>query len=308
MAPGYAAFSGSTRVRRRWIVCNYPAVALSEVDSAVATADAAQLAEPRYEVMPFKRAEEQAAEVGERLRLTITTSPKHGVDRSLEAAERLRALGHDVTLHVAARMVRAASHADEIVERARAAGIDDFLVIGGDLPEPLGPYAAAAELLERFAAQPARPARLGIGGYPEGHPLIAHHELDTALDRKARVADYLVTQLCFDVKALTAWIARLRARGISLPLYVGASGPVERRRLIEISTRIGVGPSLRFLRKQRGLATLFRRPADTAVAFYDAAAPLVGERQLGIAGFHLFTFNDLLATRRWVDERSRPQG
>ena len=289
-------------------MCNYRAVALSEVESAVATPDAAVLAEPRYEVLPFKKAEEQAAEVGERLRLTITTSPKHGVDRSLQVAERLRTLGHDVTVHVAARMVRAVSHADEIVERARASGIDDFLVIGGDLPEPVGPYAGAAELLERIAAHPARPARLGIGAYPEGHPLIPEHELETALERKARVADYLVTQLCFDVETLTSWIGGLRARGISLPLYVGAAGPVERRRLLEISTKIGVGPSLRFLRKQRGLATLFRNPADTAARFYDGVAPRVGDPQLGIVGLHFFTFNDLLATRRWVEKRSEQHG
>lgn len=282
-------------------------MALSEVDSAVAIPDAADLARPRYEVLPFKKAEEQAAEAGERLRLTITTSPKLGVDRSLEVAEHLRTLGHDVTLHVSARMIRSALHADEIVERAKAAGIDDFLVIGGDLPEPLGPYAGAAELLERFSAHPARPARLGIGAYPEGHPLIAPRELESALERKARVADYLVTQLCFDVRTLTSWIGDLRARGISLPLYVGAAGPVERRRLVEISTKIGVGPSLRFLRKQRGLITLFRSPTDTAAKFYEEVAPLVGDPQLGIIGFHFFTFNDLLATRRWVGEHSVPQ-
>jgi methylenetetrahydrofolate reductase (NADH) len=308
MSCGTRPFSRTDAPHRRLIVCNYRRVALSEVDAAVATADVAAPAEPRYEVLPFKKAEEQAAEVGERLRLTITTSPRHGVDRSLDVAERLRALGHEVTVHVAARMVRAAAHADEIVERAKAAGIDDLLVIGGDVSEPLGPYVDAAEFLERVAAHPSRPARLGIGGYPEGHPLIPTDELDAALERKAGVADYLVTQLCFDVQALISWIDGLRARGISLPLYAGAAGHVDRRRLLEISTKVGVGPSLRFLRKQRGLATLFRSPTDTAARFYDAVAPRVGDPRLGIAGFHLFTFNDLLATRRWVEKRSERRG
>ena len=95
--------------------------------------------EPRYEILPFGTVEEQAAQTGEPLRLTVTTSPKHGIDRSLDLAVRLRALGHNVTLHVAARLVRAESHLDEILQRALAAGIDDFLVIGGDAPDPLGP-------------------------------------------------------------------------------------------------------------------------------------------------------------------------
>ena len=289
-------------------MCNYRAVAATKADSARSIQAGALPAEPRYEVMPFRRAEEQAAAAGERLRLTITTSPKHGVDRSLEVAERLRALGHDVTLHVAARMVRAASNADEIVERANAAGIDDLLVIGGDVRDPLGPYVASEALLERIAAHPARPARLGIAAYPEGHPLIPQHELEAAIERKVSVANYLVTQLCFDVKALTSWIHRLRARDVSRPLYIGAAGPVERRRLLEISTKVGVGPSLRFLRKQRGLAALFRSPTDAAAEFYDRVAPQVGDAQLGIVGFHFFTFNDLLATRRWVEERSELHG
>jgi methylenetetrahydrofolate reductase (NADPH) len=285
-------------------VCNYRPVALSEVDAAAATPDAAVPAEPRYEVLPFTKAEEQALEAGAPLRLTVTTSPRHGVDRSLDVAERLRALGHSVTLHVAARMVRTAAHADEIVTRAESAGIDDLLVIGGDAPQPLGPYADAAAFLERVDAHPERPARLGIASYPEGHPLIPQDELDASLAQKAQIADYLVTQLCFDATTLLSWIAGLRAREISLPLYVGAAGRVDRRRLLEISTKVGVGPSLRFVRKQRGLATLFRSPADTAARFYDDVAPRVGDPSLGIVGFHLFTFNDLLATRSWVEERS----
>jgi methylenetetrahydrofolate reductase (NADPH) len=297
-------FRPAMRVRGPRIVCNYRPVALSEVDAAVATPDAAVPAEPRYEVLPFKKAEEQAHEVGAPLRLTITTSPKHGVDRSLDVAERLRALGHDVALHVAARMVRTAAHADEIVARAKAVGIDDLLVIGGDAPQPLGPYADAAEFIERVETHPDRPARLGIAGYPEGHPFISQDELEASLERKARVADYLVTQLCFDEAALISWIDGLRARGMSLPVYAGAAGHVDRRRLLEISTKVGVGASLRFLRKQRGLATLFRSPTDTAAQFYDGVAPRVGDPRLGIIGFHLFTFNDLLATRRWVEERS----
>jgi methylenetetrahydrofolate reductase (NADPH) len=261
------------------------------------------LTTPRYEVLPFGKAEEQAAEVSAPLRLTVTVSPKHGVDRSLEVAERLRALGHAVTLHVAARMVRSEAHLDEILERSARAGIDDFLVVGGDAQEPLGPFTEAAPLLELVDRHELRPARLGIGGYPEGHPLISPAELEAALVRKAEIADYLVTQLCFDSTMLVRWLEGLRAGGVAQPVYVGVAGPVERRRLLEISTKIGVGPSLRFLRKQRGLTTLFRNPADTAARFYDDAFPVVDRGEHGLAGFHFFTFNDLLATWRWYEER-----
>lgn len=259
--------------------------------------------EPRYEVLPFGDVEEQAAQTGDSLRLTVTASPKHGIDHSLDVAIRLRELGHDLTLHVAARMVRGASHLDEILERCLAAGIDDLLVIGGDAPDPDGPFTGAAELLDVLRDRSRRPGRIGIGAYPEGHPLIPSPALEAALEHKAGVADYIVTQLCFDANVVLAWVDRLRDRGIARPVYVGAVGPVERRRLLEISTRIGVGPSLRFLRSQHGLSTLVRSPTDTAAMFYDDIAPHVGDARLGIAGFHFFTFNDLLGTRRWQEEQ-----
>jgi hypothetical protein len=106
------------------------------------------VSEPRYEVLPFRRSEEQAAAIAAPIRLTVTTSPGEGVDRSLEHAVRLRALGHRVTLHLAARMVRGPSHLERPLARAADAGIDDLFVVGGDTLEPLGPYASAGALRE----------------------------------------------------------------------------------------------------------------------------------------------------------------
>ena len=258
----------------------------------------------RFEILPFGRGVEQASQVGAPLHLTVTTSPKHGVDRSVEVAVELRRLGHSVTPHIAARMVRDESHLTEILERTTAAGIDDLFVIGGDAETPLGPYTGAGELLDVLAAHPLRPPLIGIGGYPEGHPLIARAALDGALDEKARVASYVVTQLCFDMGTVLRWLEGVRGRGIELPVLVGAVGPVERRRLLEIATRIGVGPSLRFVRKQRGLSRLFRSPTHSATRFYEEAAPYAGDPELGIAGFHFFTFNDLIGTIEWQREHT----
>jgi hypothetical protein len=42
----------------------------------------------------------------------------------------------------------------------------------------------------------------------------------------------------------------------------------------------------------------------SATRFYDEAAPYVGDPALGITGFHFFTFNDLIGTMRWHEERA----
>ena len=253
----------------------------------------------RFEIMPFAKGEAQAAELPEPVRLTVTTSPKHGVDHTLDVSERLRVLGHGVTVHLAVRMVRDRAHLEGILERVSAAGIDDLFVVGGDAPDPHGPYAEASDVLDILAAHPLRPRHVGVGAYPEGHPLIDGRVLDEALLRKDGLADYMATQLCFDPEVLLAWLEGVRARGVSLPLYAGVPGPIERRKLLEISTKVGVGASLRFLRKQHGILSLLKRPGHEADTLRSTLVPLVGDRALGLAGLHLFTFNELVATWEW---------
>src|SRR5262245_2731240 len=101
----------------------------------------------RFEALPFGRAEEEAARLTEHVRLTVTASPTHTLDETVETGTRLRALGHDVTVHLAARMIRDRAHLDELLATMAEAGIDDAFVIGGDATPPAGPYASAVELL-----------------------------------------------------------------------------------------------------------------------------------------------------------------
>jgi methylenetetrahydrofolate reductase (NADPH) len=260
--------------------------------------------EPRFEILPFGKGQEQAKELPEPVRITVTSSPKHGADTTVGVAVGLRELGHGVTVHLAAREVQGPEHLDEVLETAAAAGIDDLFCVAGDTPEPKGPYEGALEMLELIAGHPKRPGRIGVPGYPEGHPLISDEDLWTALERKSRFADYMATQMCFDTKAFLSWLDEVRSRGITLPAYVGTPGPIDRRRLLDISMRIGVGPSLRYMRKQNGLIRrLLTSPEHAAAKLYDEIVPHVGKGPRGIAGFHFFTYNPLLATWRWDGER-----
>jgi methylenetetrahydrofolate reductase (NADPH) len=252
----------------------------------------------RFEILPLGRSEEQARDLPQPVRLTVTCSPKHGPDRSVDVAGRLRAMGHSVTVHVAARMVRDRDHLDALLSGMAAAGADELFLIAGDADPPEGEFSSAVELLPIVAQHPKRPARIGVAGYPEGHPKISDEALQQALLDKSADADYVATQMCFDPKALTAWVARQRELGITLPVYVGVPGKVSRAKLLELSARIGVGPSLDFLRKQRGIRALLSR-GSTSDKLYDALAPALDEPRLGLAGFHIFTFNQLTDTFEW---------
>jgi methylenetetrahydrofolate reductase (NADPH) len=259
----------------------------------------------QFEVLPFGRAETEAAQLPEPARLTVTASPTHALDDTIETAVHLRSLGHEVTVHLAARMVRDLEHLDGMLAEMAQAGIDDAFVIGGDATPPAGPYASAGELLADVHEHPHRPRSIGIAGYPEGHPLIDSATLAETLEQKSAHANYLTTQLCFDPGALLAWIEETRSAGIDLPVVAGVPGIVDRRKLLEISARVGVGPSLSFLRKQGGLRNLLRLSGRSADRLYDALAPHVGDGRLNLAGFHYFTFNRLVETWTWERGKAR---
>ena len=256
----------------------------------------------RYEVLPFAAAETEAAALSRPVTLTVTCSPKHGLDRSVEMATRLRALGHTAIVHLAARMVRSVEHLDAVLRRLAAADVRELFLIGGDAPEPLGPYVSAVELLPQLRDHRHAPRCIGIAAYPEGHPRIDPSRLAEALAEKAGYADYMTTQLCFDGSALVRWLASTREAGVTLPAYVGVPGVVDRRRLLEVSMRVGVGQSLAFLHRQRGIRRLLARERDLAETLLDAIAPMI-DRDLGIAGVHFYTFNHLVQTIRFAETR-----
>jgi len=255
----------------------------------------------RFEVLPFDRTVEEVERLPLPLQLTVTCSPKHGPDRTVEISERLRALGHSVIPHIAARMVRDEAHLDALLDGIADADLDGLFLIGGDA-DPQGPYESAGELLPLIADHPRRPTTIGIAGYPEGHPLISDEALDAVLREKSRFADYVTTQMCFDPDAVRSWVVHQRENGVDLPVMIGLPGKVKRRRLVEMSARIGVGQSISFVRKQRGIRQLFSG-RSTVDSLYDALVPALGDTELRLAGFHFFTFNQVVDTWEWYRQK-----
>jgi methylenetetrahydrofolate reductase (NADH) len=257
----------------------------------------------RFEVLPFDDIVAEAARLPRAAAVTVTCSRKHGPDHGVETAARLGELGHSLTVHVAARMVRDRDHLDRLLAGLSDAGVDDLFLIGGDIEEPVGEYSSALEVLELVADHPERPELIGVAGYPEGHPLIDDAELERALRAKSRLADYVVTQMCFDAETLRRWIERERDQGLELPVVIGMPGKVKRRKLLGMAARIGVGQSLDFLHKQKGLRALLSR-RSTADRLFDGVRPLLDDASLAVAGFQYFTFNELLQTWEWHQRKA----
>ncbi|MFF4212014.1 5,10-methylenetetrahydrofolate reductase [Streptomyces sp. NPDC001796] len=261
----------------------------------------ALLGRVRYEVLPAKATEEKVlAHVPRDVVVTVTASPVKGLEPTLALTERLTAHGFRVVPHVPARLLRDDTHLKDVAERLRAAGVDDVFVPAGDADPPAGPYDGALPVLRRLSELGRPFAKMGITGYPESHPLIHDDITVQAMWDKRAHATYIVSNLCFDPRVLGGWIARIRRRDVTLPLYVGVAGPVQRARLLSMATKIGVGESTRFLTRHPSWFLRFATPGGYAPeGLLTRAAETLTAPSAGVAGLHLFTFNQIAETERW---------
>ena len=261
----------------------------------------ALLRSPRYEVIPAKGTEQAVADwVPAGMTVTVTASPVKGLDATVELTERLAARGYRVVPHLAARSVASDAHLAGIVARLKAAGVDDVFVPGGDAPHPAGPFDGALPLLERLDEMGRPFSRIGITGYPESHPKIHDDITVQAMWDKRKHASYIVSNVCFDAARLGRWIQRIRVRGITLPLYVGLAGPAERSRLLRMAAVAGASESARFITRHPGWILRFWVPGGYSPdRLLDRAAGVITAPSAGVAGLHLFTFNQLQQAEQW---------
>ncbi len=258
------------------------------------------LAQARFELIPVEGAAERAAHLPKGATITITCSPAKGIESTLLLGEELAESGFRIVPHISARLVAGRAHLEEIVRRLDDLGAGEVFVIGGDARKPAGPFSGALELLSAMTDLGHDFEHIGIGGYPEGHPAIDDNTLLRALLDKQPFATYIVSQMCFDPGAILDWVADIRRRGIELPVYVGLPGVVERKRLLRVSLKIGVGDSARFLTKYTNVLTRLLKPGGyNPDGLVKELAPCVGDRDYNIVGFHIYTFNQVESTEKW---------
>jgi len=262
------------------------------------------LREPRFELMPFDSFEGQMEQLPDGAAIAVTASPQLGLDATVEWSEKAAARGYEPIPHVAARYVEDRDRLDEVATRLTDAGITDIFVPGGDREEPVGEFESAYELLVALDDLGHEFDEVGITGYPEGHDFLDDRTLAEAMERKAPYATYITTQLCYDPEAVVDWIETIRDRGIDLPVEVGIPGVMKYQRLLSISQKVGVGDSIRFLRKTSGIVGFVRQLVGSRGkyepdALVDGLAPYAADPEYAIRGLHIYTFNQVSDTEAW---------
>lgn len=262
------------------------------------------LRRPRYEVIPLQGAEEQIVEhVPREIKLTVTASPKKGIESTLELAELLAKQGYETVPHLSARLIKDEAHLEEILERLRGSGIREAFVVAGDAEEPAGKFAGAGELLAAMAELGHDLDAVGITGYPESHPFISDADTIQAMYEKEPYATYIVSQICFDTEVIAGWVRRVRRRGVELPIYVGMPGVVSRQKLMRISRGVGLGESARFLKKYGNWFLRFFLPGGYSPdRLIEGLIPSLTDPQSKVRGFHIYTFNEVGKTEAWRRE------
>lgn len=241
--------------------------------------------------------------------LFLSTLPHVSLDQQIETARAVCDHGLVPVLHIAVRYFASRTELVGYLTRAnREAQIDRFLVIAGDLDRPRGAFDSALSLIVSGLLADYGARRIGVAGYPEGHPKIAAAVLERALDDKLRAIRaagldaQIVTQFSFDPSAIGAWIANVRSRWPDVPIRVGLAGPASARTLLKFALRCGVvTPRQGFGRKLATANRLLRTESPQAIIEALAARPDL-QRSGGGVATHFFSFGGMKRTVEWVGE------
>ncbi|MGW0835717.1 methylenetetrahydrofolate reductase [Streptomyces prunicolor] len=250
--------------------------------------------------------EEARDSIPQGTRINVTFLGNENLAMRLEASRAVKRLGFVPVPHISARRLGSQAEFEEFLAGLRADGTcANVFTVGGDPTRPEGPYEDSLALIETGLLGEYGVRHVSISGYPEGHPDIAGDALWSALrDKSASIAGQeldgsVITQFGFDVDPVLAWLEKVRAEGITLPVRIGVPGPAGVRRLMSYATRFGVGTSASIAKKY-GLSITNLMGTAGPDKFLRALADGYDPARHGDIKIHFYTFGGLRATSEWI--------
>lgn len=254
--------------------------------------------------MPALRAE--AARMAQGATISIPYLPSEDDTARLAAARTVRELGFEPMPHLSARRIGSRAALEHFIDRAVIdAGVERCLVIAGDLSTPAGPFADSASIIESGVLERAGIKVVGVGGHPQGHPVMTSADRWRVLERKCQrieargMAPLVITQFAFDADVVLTWLNELRARGITHPVLVGIPGPASIARLVRYAAMCGVSASTSMLSRYGVSLGRLLGSAGPDV-FVDRLVDGLTEAH-GQVSPHLFPFGGIAQSMEWVE-------
>lgn len=230
-------------------------------------------------------------------------------DNTLAVVTRLKNMGFEPMSHltcVNASKERINTYLEELIN----AGINNVLALRGDPPSGApavdwtkAPFAHASDLVRHIRTH-FPDMGLGVAGYPSPHPespSFASDHFYTALKIREG-ADFVVTQMFFDVREYFAFVDRLRFMGITVPVIPGVM-PIQSfaslKRILSLSDSKIPGKLYLALEEAdaKGGPEAVRE-AGVRYAVAQIRALIAG----GAPGVHLYSLNKAEMCLRIIDE------
>jgi methylenetetrahydrofolate reductase (NADPH) len=232
------------------------------------------------------------------------TDPKDTVD----VAVRLRDEGMNPVPHIAARSLQSKDQLNDLVkDMVMRAKVNEVLVIGGGVDNPVGDFSDSMQVLATGVLQDHGIRRIGVSGHPEGSPDISPSELADALQwkndfaRKEGLELYIETQFCFEAEPVIAWEKSIREAGNSLPIRIGIPGPATIKTLLRFAQISGIGPSMRMITKQARNVSKLLTVQSPHMLIAGLAESMASDKESRIHHFHYYPFGGFARTSRWAD-------
>ncbi|KAG0674032.1 hypothetical protein C6P40_002492 [Pichia californica] len=116
---------------------------------------------------------------------------------------------------------------DDALQNAYNSGCQNILALRGDPPldgsESTGDFKFAKDLINHIKNKFGNHFCIGVAGYPEGHPEEPNNlkTLEFLKIKQDEGADFIVTQLFYDVENFINWCKKCRDFGINIPIIPG---------------------------------------------------------------------------------------
>ena len=195
-------------------------------------------------------------------------------------------------------------------------GVDHMLALRGDLPFGWtgtgGDFAYATDLVAYVRKEFGDKFEIAVAGSPEGHIACRSLESDIAVlkQKQDNGADYIMTQLCWDMEQFKYWLDAIHKAGVTIPVDVGIMPILDQaatinmalsrnacvmpRELCEIISKYWIFPNP--FDKEPFDAAAEQKKADFKKAGIEYTIKQIDEyRALGINGIHLYALN------KWKD-------
>ena len=241
-------------------------------------------------------------------KVNVTNLPKTSVTDIFATVEKLKHDGMNPVPHITARTVIDEDELARMVEKYATLEVSEVLIIAGNKFQPAGSFSSSSDLIGSGVFEHFGIINLGVAGHPEGSPDITQQQLEDAIDQKNHLAAsrglniFLETQFCFDAQRIIDWEKAIRDRGNSLPIRVGVAGPTKLLSLINFAIKAGVGPSLKFLIKERDKLTKLVHSYDPTDLILSLAPKFSPEANTCFESIHFYSFGGFRKTAEYAQE------